>query len=176
MTTKKLEETSPVPEKKHSEFFAAVRKRGVLNAMLDGPALAYEKEHPGMRARWEYCPPGGDKTFIVAREGLGFVVVDASELGETTESEQKSGPIKVGDMILMAAPAHVVQAIEMEDARTAYEDWRTPQSTYEESIRGLKVRLKDGSEKETKPVGDIRVTTEIIGAPPGTGMDHPLEQ
>jgi hypothetical protein len=162
--------------KKHSAFFAAVRKRGVLNAMLDGPALSYEENNPGMRARWEYCPPSGDKTFIVAREGLGFKIVDASELGKATVSGQTEGTVRVGDLILMAAPDHIVQAIEMEDARTAYEDWRVPQATYEESIRGLRVRLRDGSEKETKPVGDIRMTTEIVHATPAVGMDHELER
>lgn len=162
-------------DKKHSEFFAAVRKRGVLNAMLDGPVKAFEANNPGMRARWEYCPASGDKTLIVAREGYGFKVVDASSLGETTESGQREGPVKVGDLILMAAPAHIVDAIDMEDTRAAYEDWRTPQATYEESIRGLKVRLKDGSEKETKPVGSIKVHTETVGVAPGTGLDHPLE-
>ena len=72
--------------KQHSAFFAAVRKRGVLNAMLDGPIQRYESAHPGMQARWEYCPASGDKTFIIAREGLGFKIVDASELGEGTDA------------------------------------------------------------------------------------------
>jgi len=103
-------------KKKHSAFFAAVRARGILNHMLDGPAKAFDDSNPGFKARWEYCPASGDKTFIVAREGLGFHIVDASELGDKTTSEQKEGPVKVGDLILMAAPDYVVAAIE----------WRTP--------------------------------------------------
>ena len=35
-------------DRKKSEFFAAVRARGVLNTMLDGPALAFEKSNPGL--------------------------------------------------------------------------------------------------------------------------------
>lgn len=163
--------------KEHSAFFAAVRKRGVLNAMLDNPIAAYEGNNPGMKARWEYAPANGDKTFIVAREGLGFKLVDASELGQATDSGQTEGHVKVGDMILMAAPDYIVQAIEMEDAKMAYEDWRTPKSTYEESIRGLKVQLKDGSVKQTEPVGDIRVHHEVVQTTPkAQGGDFQLER
>jgi hypothetical protein len=164
-------------EKEKSVFFAAVRKRGVLNAMLEGPALKFEAEHPDMRARWEYCPPGGDKTWIVAREGMGFKIVDASELGEATPSGQTEGPVRVGDMILMAAPSHIVEAIDLEDARVAYEDHRTPKATYEESIRGLRVKLKDGTEKAAEPVGDIRVHQEVIQTiPEAGGSQFPVEK
>lgn len=155
--------------KEHSEFFAAVRKRGVLNAMLDGPTVAFERNNPGMRARWEYCPPNGDKTLIIAREGLGFQLADASMLGETTASGQTEGPVRVGDLVLMYAPQHIVDAIEMEDAKMAFEDWRTPKATYEESIRGLRVKLRDGTEKATEPVGDIKVHQEVRQAIPEAG-------
>lgn len=171
MTTPAME-----PGKQHSAFFAAVRKRGVLNAMLDEPANKFELHNPGFRARWEYCPANGDKTFIVAREGLGFRVVDAGELGEATASGQTEGPVRVGDLILMAAPDHIVDAIDLQDAKMAYEDWKVPQATYEESIRGLKTRLRDGSIKQTEPVGSIRVTTEVAQVAPGALDKDELER
>ena len=166
---------TPETAKRRSDFFASVRKRGVLNAMLDGPAKSFEEKNPGWRARWEYCPPSGDKTFIIAREGLGFHIVDASELGETTASGQKDGQIRVGDLILMAAEDFVVEAIEMDDAKAAYGDWKVPEAAYKEQIRGIKPILRDGTEKETVPVGEVRVTQEDIRAPRGVGMDHELE-
>lgn len=164
--------SEPVDTKKHAQFFAAVRARGILNSMLDGPALAYEKANPGMRARWEYNPPSGDKMMVVAREGIGFHLVDAKELGEKTASEQKEGHVKVGDLILMAAPEHIVAAVEMEDARAAYEDFKLPVQSYKDHIRGIKAKLHDGTMKETEPTGDVRLHQEVATAGPGIGMDH----
>lgn len=167
---------SPVDKlrKKHSNFFAAVRARGILNHMLDGPIKAYEDNNPGWKARWEYCPASGDKTFIVAREGLGFHIVDSKELGDKTESEQKEGPIKVGDLILMAAEDYIVAAIEMEDARAAFEDFKLPEESYREHISSIKAKLHDGSYKSVEPIGDVRVHQEVVTAPPGSGLNHPL--
>lgn len=169
--------TTPAMEtgKQHSAFFAAVRKRGVLNTMLDEPAKNFERNNPGFRTRWEYCPVNGDKTFIIAREGLGFKIVDASELGEKTASGQTTGPVRVGDLILMAAPDHIVNAIELQDAQMAYDDWKVPQATYEESIRGIKTRLRDGSVQVTEPVGNIRVTQEVAQVNPSS-LEGELEK
>lgn len=172
------QEQAPPTEKQKSDFFAAVRKRGVLNAMLEGPPREFERLHPTLRCKWEYGPPGGDNTLVVAREGMGFRLVQAEELGGTTESGQTTGPIRVGDLILMCAPSHIVEAIELEDARLAYEDWRAPKAAFEDSIRGLKVRLKDGSEQEIKPVGDVKVHQEVIGTMPDAsgGSQFPTEK
>lgn len=161
-------------KKKHANFFAAVRARGILNHMLDGPAKAFDDNNPGFKARWEYCPAGGDKTFIVAREGLGFHVVDAAELGDKTTSEQKEGPIKVGDMILMAGPDYVVAAIEMEDARAAFEDFKLPQESYRQHINSIGAKLSDGSRKTLEATGEVRIHQEEVTAPPGSGLDHEL--
>lgn len=166
----------PVDEsgKKHSNFFAAVRARGILNTMLDEPVRKFEASNPGWRARWEYCPPSGDKTLIVAREGMGFRIVDAKELGEATPSGQKEGPIRVGDLILMAAESHIVAAIEMDDAKAAFEDYKLPEESYREHIRGIKARLRDGTEKPTQPVGGVRTAQEEI-RPPREFKDYELE-
>lgn len=161
--------------KKHSTFMAAVRARGILNRMLDGPVQAFERGNPGWRARWEYCPPSGDKTFVVAREGMGFRIVDARELGEEfmTPSGQREGQVKIGDLILMAGPEDLVNEIEEEDARMAYEDFKLPEEAYRQHIRGIKAKLRDGSEKETEAVGEIRQTQEVISPPTGSlGMGH----
>ena len=95
--------------KTKAEFFAAVRNRGVLNAMLDGPAIAFEEAKPGLKCRWEFAPKTGDNTMVVAREALGFRVVDASEVGPLTDSQQKKGPVQRGDLILMCAPEEIMK-------------------------------------------------------------------
>lgn len=169
-----VDEATARLKKKHANFFAAVRARGILNHMLDGPAKAFDDSNPGFKARWEYCPASGDKTFIVAREGLGFHVVDAKELGDKTESEQKEGPIKVGDLILMAAPDYIVAAIEMEDARAAYEDFKLPQESYRQHINNIGAKLSDGSRKTLEATGEVRIHQEEVSAPPGSGLDHEL--
>jgi hypothetical protein len=151
-----------IGDKKKAEFFAAVRARGVLNTMLDGPALAFEANNPGWRTRWEYAPPNGDPTFVVAREAMGFRTVDAAEIGEKTASEQKSGVVRRGDLILLAAPEHIVNAIEMEDARVAYEDWKLPETSYREHLKSIRARLRDGTEKGATPIGSIKQHEEVV--------------
>jgi hypothetical protein len=171
-------------KKEHSEFFAAVRARGILNHMLDGPVKKFEEAHPGMKARWEYFPSSiprtiehstadyGEATFVVAREGLGFHVVDASELGESSDSEQKKGPVRVGDLILMAAPTEIVLAIEESDARAAMEDFKLPVEGYRDYLRGIKAKLPDGSEQRAEPVGDVKTHQEVLSAAPGLVGDQ----
>lgn len=155
--------TTPTLPKHKANFFAAVRARGVLNTMLDGPAKKFEENNPGWRARWEYAPSSGDKTFIVAREAMGFHIVDAKELGETTTSEQKEGPVRCGDLILMAAPADLVNELDLDDAHRAYEDFKLPESSYREYVKGIKVRTRGGEEAGPEPVGSIKVTSETVG-------------
>lgn len=161
----------PLVPKKSSAFFAAVRARGVLNAMLDGPALAFEENNPGWKARWEYAPKD-DTTFIVAREAMGFRIVDASELGELTESEQKQGPIRRGDLILMAGPEDIVAAIAEDDAKRAAEDFKLPLTSYKEHLKGIRVTTKSGDVAGPEPVGDVKVTQETVGVP---DQKHELE-
>ena len=149
--------------KKQSEFFAAVRNRGMLNAMLDGPATQYETAHPGMKCRWEYWPPNGDNTRVVAREAQGFRLVDAADMGAKEPSAQKAGVVRRGDVVLMTGPEALVALIAQEDAEAAQEDWKLPETTYREHIADLKVQLKDGSIIPTPAEGKIRRTEEIVG-------------
>lgn len=160
MTTPKTVTVDPSGQAK-AAFFAAVRKRGVLNSMLDEPVRVYEKLHPDERCRWEFAPANGDTTLVVAREALGFHVVDASEIADQmTESFAKSGPVRRGDLVLMAAPVYIVEMIEEEDAKAAAEDLKLPERTYRDSLEGNKVRTKSGTEDYAKPVGNIKQTTE----------------
>lgn len=157
------------PAKRSAEFFAAVRARGLLNAMLDGPALAYERANPGWRARWEYFPagPGADNTMVVYREGVGFKLVDAAELGEKTASEQADGLVRRGDLVLMAGPEDLVNELELEDAKRAYDDYKLPEAAYREHVESIRVKRKDGTEEKGRPFGSITRTTETLGPTQG---------
>lgn len=156
--------TTPLIPKNKANFFAAVRSRGVLNTMLDGPARRFESANPGLKTRWELAPPSGDMTFVVAREAMGFRIVHYEELPDLTQTEQdKKGPVRVGDLILMAAPADLVAEILAEDARMAFEDWKLPEASYREHLKTLRVRLKGGDEDGPEPVGKVKVTSETVG-------------
>lgn len=161
--------------KRQAKFFAAVRARGVLNHMLDGPVERYEKANPGMRARWEYCDPKGDTTQIVYREGMGFKLVQMDELGELQPSEKTEGNIKVGDLILMAAPEYIVDAIEMADAKAAWDDWKLPETSYKENLSGIRVKTRSGEVIGPEAVGDLKTHQEVLTATPSAGTDHEVE-
>ena|SRR6267143_797242 len=157
------EPKTEAPKGKDSEFFAAVRARGILNAMLDGPALRFEKNNKGFRCRWEYGPPNGDKTLVVAREAMGFRIVQAEELGtDFTASEQSSGPVRRGDLVLMCAPEEIVNEIEYDDAKRAYEDWKLPETSYKDHLRSIKVRTRDGATIGTQSRGGMERKEEVI--------------
>lgn len=164
MSTSDQGPIEPAMPKKYSKFFAAVRARGILNAMLDGPVKAFEEANEGFRCRWEYAPPSGDNTLIVAREGMGFRIVDASELGDLTDSQQKDGPVRCGDLVLMAAPEEIVNMVEYEDAKAAFEDFKLPETTYRKHLETIQVRTKSGELVSPAPTGRIRMTTEAVGA------------
>jgi hypothetical protein len=156
-------------EKRKGNFFTGVRERGLLNSMLDGPAAAYEQAHPDMRCKWEHAPSSGDKSMIVYREAQGFKIVDASELSGQTESSQKEGPIRRGDLVLMAAPREVVDALLAADAEAADMDYKQPETTYKEHMSNLQVRLNNGETRRGKGFGEIRRTYEETPIPSGTG-------
>lgn len=164
----KWPETMPSGKGK-SDFFAAVRQRGMNNALLDEPGQAYEREHPGMKCKWEYLPPNGDNSLVIAREMQGYKIVDAGEF-TGTESSQKSGPIKRGDLVLMAAPEEVHQAILDADARAAIEDLRAPETAYRDALDQKKVNTSSGPQT-AKPVGQIVRSSEILRTQLGTNED-----
>lgn len=144
-----------------AEFFASVRKRGVLNSMLDEPIKVYEAKHPTERARWEYFPPNGDTTLVVAREALGYHIVDSAEIADQmTESFAKSGPVRRGDLVLMAADVEIANMLDEQDAQAAAEDLKLPERTFRDSLEATKVRTKSGTEDYARPVGTVKRQTE----------------
>lgn len=168
MSDKKPTATVTESGKLEAPFFAAVRERGMLNAMLEIPAKQYEKDNPGMKCRWEYSPPGGDNTMVIAREAMGFKVVDAGEISGT-DSSQTSGPVRRGDLVLMAGPEELLQAIADEDARRAEDDRQLPEVTFRQNLEGTRVRRQDGEIDQARPIGTVRQTAEIIKAPTESG-------
>jgi hypothetical protein len=158
-------EPQGVTEKRKGDFFTGVRERGLLNTMLDEPAQKFEALHPELKAKWEHSPASGDTSMVVYREAQGFRLVDAGELGPVTESGQKSGPVRRGDLVLMAAPREVYEAILAADAEAADLDYRTPELTYKEHMRGLQVRLNSGEIRRGKGFGEIRRTMEETSIP-----------
>ncbi len=150
---------------KPSPFYAAVRARGMLNAMLDGPALEYERLHPDERVRWEYSPKDGDNTLVVAREGQGFHVVKREDMidpeREPTEHQSITGEVRVADLVLMSGPKDLVNLLDMEDAKAAFDDSQLPETVYREYIESLSVKTKSGNVVRGKSIGPgSKVSTE----------------
>lgn len=154
-----------------AQFFLAVRRRGQLNAMLDGPALQYERLHPDRLTRWEYAPQDGDNSMVIAKEAMGFSLVDASELYDPEDESRPAsaptkGPVRCGDMVLMSGPRELVEFIHMEDARAAYEDWKLPETLYNESLAArTTVRSPSGQELHAVPFGKVTQQLEHLQGP-----------
>lgn len=145
-----------------SPFFTAVRERGLMNSILDTLSSRYEASHPDMSTHWEYCPTTGDRSMVTAREAMGYHIVDASEISGLTASEAKTGPLRRGDLILMAAPKDLVNQLRAMDADAASQDSKMSELTYREHLRGLSVTTKDGSVIETRAIGTVKRTTEPL--------------
>lgn len=146
--------------KAKSTFFAAVRERGMNNALLDEPAQAYMRNHPGMRAKWEFCPPSGDNSLVIAREMQGFKLIDAGEIPGTASS-QKSGVVRRGDLVLMAAPEDIYNLIQETDAKSALEDLKLPETSYRDALESNQVQTSAGPD-HARPTGQITRTTEVV--------------
>jgi hypothetical protein len=148
--------------KARADYFAAVRARGMLNARMDTLSEAFERANPSMKTKWEWYPANGDNSLVTAREAMGFIVVDAADV-PGTESSQKSGPIRVGDMVLMAAPADLMDAILALDAEAAEQELRQPERVFRESLERNKVRLPStGEEDYARPIGRVTQKTEFL--------------
>lgn len=157
--------------KRTGDFFTAVRERGLLNSMLDEPAHAFMQAHPDMMCKWEFSPTSGDNSMVTYREAQGFRLVDASELGTVTQSSQKTGPLRRGDLVLMAAPQDVYQSILDADAEAADLDYKVPETAYKDHMNNLKVRLASGEERRGKGFGEIRRTYEETSIPTGVASE-----
>jgi len=160
---KKFEDRKAAREasgKKQTPFFVGVRQRGMLNTIMSEPARAYEEKNPERRTKWEYAPasgPPGSDVLLVQRKAQGFTEVLNSEVGDG----KAPGAVRVGDMVLLSAPADLVEELELEDAMLAHEDAKLPETTYKENVRNVKVKLRDGTVQEGRPVGTIRRHEEV---------------
>lgn len=161
MTTPAQDRTATKPS---ADFFISVRKRGILNTMLEGPALKFQELNPGWATRWEWYPANGDTTLVTAREASGYRVVDAEELGETASNfAQKTGPIRVGDLVLMAAPQEIHDSSLAADALAAEEDLKMPETAFRQNLESNKARSQQfGTEEVAKPVGKVTHTVEVV--------------
>lgn len=149
--------------KVQSEFFVAVRKRGMLNAMLDVVQEMFERNHPELATKWIYAPPN-DNTFVVAREGMGYRLVDASEVKEElTESEAKSGPVRRGDLVLMSCDKEIADEEARQDAQAARDDSKLADTAYREHLKSIGVRLRDGTLYSPQAAGrGVTVGQEVL--------------
>lgn len=155
--------------KRTGDVFASVRERGLLNSMLDTPAEAFERANPGMKAKWEYSPPSGDRTMVTMREAQGYKLADASQLADKTDSSQKSGEVRRGDLVLMYAPTEVHTAIALADHKAAQDDYRAPERTYKEHLESQQYQLSTGEVRRGRPFGEIKRTVEEASIPTGKG-------
>lgn len=143
--------------KARSQFFVAVRARGLVNAMMEQADAIIKEKNPGLDTRWEYAPPNGDDSMVIAREAQGFRVVNNSELGDN----RRPGPVRRGDLIQMVGPKELAEELRQQDARAAFEDLKAPEEAFKTSLEQRKVTTKDGTQESAKPVGNIKTTTEI---------------
>lgn len=161
MSTEPTVQTRP-DGRSQADFFAAVRARGMLNTMLERPAMAFEAANPGLKTRWEWWPANGDMTLVTAREAAGWRVVDASELPDAQDHSQKSGPIRIGDAVLMCAPEEIYNAQMAADAQAAEDDVKLPETAYRENLESNKVMTTTGGMQGAKPVGSVRHQQEVV--------------
>lgn len=147
--------------KLQSNFFSAVRERGILNAMMRDPAMKFEKDNPGLLTKYVFAPTNGDTTWITANEAMGFRLVDWGEI-EGTNSSKTSGPIRFGDAVLMCAPKELFLQVEAEDAQRAKDDIKLPETAYRDALESTKTRRSDGQEDQAKPIGTVRRAVETI--------------
>jgi len=166
MTTPQSPKAEVTPSgKKISPFFGAVRDRGLLNSMLDGPSKAYEAKFPDRRCHWEYWPANGDNTMVVARESMGYALVDASDIADTTSSTSH-GIVRRGDLVLMSCTVELADAVKKQDDDAAKADRDLPVTTYAESLKANKVRLSSGDTDYARPVVQpVKTTVEQVGIP-----------
>ncbi len=167
MTAPKFDTDEPVKTasgKSQATMFAAVRARGVLNAGLDVLANEYRKANPGSDVRWEFYKPtmDGGLDMVTMREGMGWKVVDWANMPNRTETSLASGPVRRGDLVLMAAPVDVAQMERSQDAEAARADLKLPESSFKDSLERRQVRRSDGESDRAVGVGTIKTREEII--------------
>lgn len=151
--------------------FAAVRDRGILNAGLDGLSKRYEEGHKGESTRWVRYQPDRDNGLdeVINYEGMGYKVVEYPDLGEgTVSSKSRTGPVKRGDLVLMAAPNEIHNLIRLQDAQAAEADRRLPQTAFQENLDKTRVRRSDGETDQARMTGTVKEKIETVAVPSST--------
>jgi hypothetical protein len=162
-------ESKPTPEKRRSDYFTAVRERGMLNAGLDVLSKAFDDAHKeeGLVSKWEYYNPNitGGTDIAMGREAMGFRMVDASEVsfGElATPSSQKEGPVRRGDLVMMCSTREIANLIRLQDAQAAQTDLKAPEAAFKQNVEDRKVVTSSGEVQGAVPFGAIKQSQEQL--------------
>lgn len=135
-------------------------RQGQLGMIMNMPMLRFQELHPEQRCRWEHVPEKDSMSLVPFREAQGYHVVQAEELNPEQASAQKTGPIRKGDLILMAAPKEVHEAILGQDSEAAENDAYMPERTYKEALAAKQYKAGDSQVLPGRPFGEIRRSTE----------------
>lgn len=157
-------------DKKPANFFAQVRSRGMLNAGLDSLVEEFQAANPDRVAKWEYYNPAivGGTDIVMSREALGYRVVQPSEIPSMATSIQKEGPIRRGDLALIACSREVYNMQRLQDAQAAEDDLRAPAAAFAENVGKNTVTLSSGESASASTFGNIkRSVEEVTGRPSG---------
>lgn len=149
-------------------------RRGMLGQIMNAPMEKYLELHPEMACRWEHMPRDDAMSLVPFREAQGYHIVDAAELGPTTQSAQKTGPIRKGDLVLMACPKETQDAIDTQDYEAADNDFKTPERTYKEAMEQKSYETKSGEVLRAPAFGKITRSNEE-GSPEQFGESPPTE-
>lgn len=157
--------------KKISPVFAAVRSRGMINASMDALAKAFEdlNKEKNLGTRWEFYNPNitGGQDLVQFREGEGYIVVTWEMMPNQAETKvDRKGFVRRGDLVLMAAPRHIIQEQLRQDAAVANADIKAPEAAFKSSLDSRQVRRpSDGETDQAKGTGQIKVKHEEIAPP-----------
>jgi hypothetical protein len=154
--------------KKIADHFATVRERGMLNAGMEAFEAAYLENHPNEMLRWERYTPGKDNGTddVVFREGQGWHLVNAADVGLNTASSAKTGVLRRGDLVLMAIDKKVGESLLAQDAVAASVDAQSPKKAFNDALDARKVRLSDGTEDQARGVGKVTVSEQFVSPAP----------
>jgi hypothetical protein len=174
MEPTKIEFAEPATDasgKKLAPIFAAVRSRGMINASMDALAKNFEDHYreQNLGTRWEFYNPNitGGTDLVMFREGMGYKIVTWDMMPNQTETTQKGGMVKRGDLILLCAPWEIIREEMRQDAANAQADVKAPEAAYKDSLENRKVKRSDNETDQAVGVGQIKVRQEEV-APPRT--------
>lgn len=146
-----------------SNLVARLRHRGMTNPMLNEPGQAFEKANPGWKCKWIFSPPDSkDQSDVMLYSSIGFRLVTQDEIPSTVPlpHTQEKGPVRVADVVLMAAPTELFEAIEAEELRIAREDASLPVEEYKRTL----AEKSSAGKVKGMALGDVEFTTSDVQA------------